>query len=111
MDPTFTKTQRRRIREVARIAYDRDLAQELAGLEGEFRRWRSGEIDSFALSAAIHQFHQGPSRKLFSQYDDSSPEWAVAHAIHRGVVSAEEAGSEALEALAKHLAFLREQGA
>ena len=111
MDPTFTKAQRRRVRELARIAYERDLSQELVRLEGEFQRWRSREIDSFGLSEAIHRFHQGPSRELFTRYDDSSLEWAVAHAIHRGVVSAEEAGPEALEALAKRLALLQEKGA
>ena len=93
------------------MAYERDLSQELARLEDEFRRWRSREIDSFALAEVIHRFHQGPSRELFSKYDDSNSEWAVAHAIHRGVVSVEEAGAEALELLARHLGFLREQGA
>ena len=92
------------------MAYERDLSRELARLEGEFRRWRSREIDAFTLSDAVHRFHQGPSRELFSKYDHSDPEWAVAHAIHRGVVSVEEAGADALESLAKHLAFLREQG-
>jgi len=109
MERTFTKAQRRRIRELARIAYERDLSEELARLEGEFRRWRAGEISPFELSDAIHTFHQGPSRKLFSKYDEAGEEWAVAHAIHRGVIGAEEAGSEVLDLLARQLAFLRDQ--
>jgi len=39
----LTKAQRRRIRELAGIAYDRELSRELTDLEQEFARWRSGE--------------------------------------------------------------------
>lgn len=111
MDPTLTKAQRRRIRELARMAYERDLAGELSRLEAEFRRWRSGEIDAFELSEVIHRFHQGPSRELFVRYDRPSLMWSVAHALHRGVITPEEAGADVRELLARHLAFLREQDA
>jgi hypothetical protein len=49
-----------------------------------------------ALSDAIHRFHQGPSRQLFSKYDHSKLEFAVAHAIHRGLLSKEEADVDAI---------------
>jgi hypothetical protein len=106
MNPDLTKAQRRRLRELGGIAYERDLSEELAKLESEFRRWRAGEIDAFALSEAIHRFHQGPARQLFSKYEDSNLEFAVAQAIHRGLLSKEEAGVDAIQMLARHLAFL-----
>jgi hypothetical protein len=109
MNPNYTKAQRRRLRELGGIAYERDLSGELAKLESAFARWRGGEIDAFELSEVIHRFHQGPSRELFSKYDHSNLEWAVAHAIHRGVITEEEAGAEATELLGRHLAFLRAQ--
>lgn len=106
MNPEFTKAQRRRLRELGGIAYERDLSEELAKLESEFRRWRGGEIDAFALSEAIHRFHQGPSRELFSKYDHSNLDLAVAHAIHRGVLTKQEAGADVIQVLERHLAFM-----
>jgi hypothetical protein len=105
----FTKAQRRRLRELGAIAYERDLSIELSKLEGEFARWRAGEIDAHDLSDHIHRFHRGPARKLFSLYDHSNRDFAVAYAIHRGLITAEEAGADALEMLRAHLAFLRDQ--
>jgi hypothetical protein len=60
-----------------------------------------------ALSDSIHRFHLGPSRELFSKYEDANLERAVAHAIHRGVVPAEEAGADVLALLGKYLDFPR----
>jgi hypothetical protein len=109
MNPSLTKGQRRQLRDLGGIAYDRDLSEHLAALESEFRRWRAGEIDAFALAEAIHQFHQGPARELFSKYQTSHLDFAVAHAIHRGVLRPEEVGAEVLAILSKHLGFLGEQ--
>jgi hypothetical protein len=105
----FTKAQRRRLRELGAIAYERDLAAELSKLETEFGRWRAGEIDAHELSERILRFHHGPDRKLFSLYEQSTLDFAVAHAIHRGVITEEEAGTEAIEMLQAHLRFLRDQ--
>jgi hypothetical protein len=71
MHPTLTKEQNRRLRELGAAAYERDLSDELTKLESEFKRWRSNEIGAFELSEAIHRFHQGPSRDLFSKYERS----------------------------------------
>jgi hypothetical protein len=109
MNPSFTKAQRRRIRELAVIAYQRELSEQLGQLELEFKRWRSGEIDPFALSERVHHFHQGPARDLYSKYEDSDLEWPVAHAIHRGIIRPDETDAAVLEVLARHLAFLRRQ--
>lgn len=111
MNRDFTKAQRRRIRELNGIAYERDLSDELTKLESEFKRWRDGEIGAFELLETIHRFHQGPSRELFSKYDHSNMDFAVAYAIHRGVLSEEEAGAGTIELLGSYLAFLREQDA
>jgi hypothetical protein len=41
------------------------LAVELRKLDGEFARWRAGEMDAFELSAVVHKFHEGPPRALW----------------------------------------------
>ena len=99
----LTKSQRRRLSELAALAYQRELDSELAKLETEFRRWRSGELSPHELSELIHAFHNGPSRELFSRYDRRFRDLAVAGAVRRGVLSEVEVGSEILSLLAPHL--------
>ena len=109
MNRDLTKAQRRRVRELGGIAYERDLSAELTKLETEFKRWRGGKLDAFELSEVIHRFHQGPSRELFSKYDYSNLDLAVAHAIHRGVLLVEEVDADTIELLGGYLASLRER--
>lgn len=111
MNRNLAKAQRRRLRELGGIAYERDLSNELAKVESAFRAWRAGELDPFELSETIHRFHQGPARALFTRYDDSNVECAVASAIHRGVLSREEAGADIVEMFDSRLACLREMDA
>ena len=103
------KAERHRLRELASVAYERELSRVLGELETEFQRWRAGEINAFDVSEAIHEFHQGASRDLFSRYAPANHEIVVAQAIHDGLVSKGEAGSALLECLAGHLALLRER--
>jgi len=107
MRPDLTKSQRRRIRELAGIAYDRELSRELTALEKEFARWRSGVITAHDLDERIHQFHQGPNRQLFTTYTGGAVELAVAAAIANGVISEAEAGPEMLEILRGGIEFAR----
>jgi hypothetical protein len=105
----LTKAQRRRLRDLCAMAYERELSADLSKLEAEFGRWRAGELDAYELSERIHRFHQGPARKLFSKYDPSNREFTVADAIHRGLITEEEAGADAIEMLRIYLDFLRER--
>lgn len=105
----MTKAQRRHLRELAATAHERELSVELGKLETDFARWRSGEIDAHQLSESIHAFHQGPSRKLYTRYTDTDPDFSVAAAVVRGILSESDVGAEMLELLARHLSFLRER--
>jgi len=102
------KAQRRRLRDLAELAYERELSRELSDLEADFARWRSGDTNAFDLSEAIHVFHQGPARELFARYGRSSQELVVAQAIHGGIISRDEAGAVMLKHLAGHLKALEE---
>lgn len=101
----LTKSQHRRLSELAALAYQRDLDAELTKLEAEFQRWRAGELSPHDLSDLIHAFHQGPSRQLFSRYDRKFRDFAVADAIRRGVLSEDEVGAEILLLLAPQLSL------
>lgn len=108
MPPETSKGRKRRLHELASLAYERELSSALGELEAEFSRWRRGEINAFDVSAAIHDFHQGVARDLFSRYQ-SDTELVVARAIHGGIISSDEAGADAIEHLAGHLAAFRSE--
>jgi hypothetical protein len=99
----ITKAQKREIRRIAGLAHDRELATALTALENQFARWRSGEIGPHDLNGAIHAFHQGPSRQLWSRYTDGYAELAVVFALQNGIVAEHEIGSDLLEILKPRL--------
>ena len=104
-----TKANRRKLRELAGVAYTRELSAELAKLERDFVQWRSGEIDPFELSDRIHRFHDGISRDLYVLYRDLSPNHAVARAIVLQWLQENEVPSEILSALELAIGFFRGQ--
>lgn len=86
MSRDLTKAQKRRLRDLAGLAYERELAAASAALLREFRRWNSKEIDVFELNEKIHEFHNGISRTLYGRYARMDPKFGVAHAIKSGVL-------------------------
>jgi len=104
-----TKANKRKLRELAGLAYKRELGHELAKLEMEFARWRGGEIDPFELSDRIHRFHDGVSRDLYVAYRDLSPIHAVARALALKVLDRTEVPSEIFAELESIIPFFEEQ--
>lgn len=82
------KEARRAIRDAASLAYERELTDALFYLADAFEEWKAGSRNSFDVSDAIHEFHQGDARQLFTRYGSSSvPDFAVASAVARGVIT------------------------
>ncbi len=76
------------IRHYVTLAYEEELRWALESLAAKFDEWRAGRLSSDELSQAIHEFHQGPSRDLFTKYNEPyfPHDLAVAHAIATGVL-------------------------
>ena len=104
-----TKAKTRKLRELAGLAYTRELGAELSKLEAEFVRWRSGEIDPFELSDLIHRFHDGVSRDLYVLYGRLPPSDSVARAVALQILQEAEVPPEVLEALERPLRFYAAQ--
>lgn len=100
-----SKSIRRRLRELAGQAYARELGAELAKLEADFARWRSGEIDPFELSDRIHRFHDGRSRELYVFYDARHPDVSVARAVGERILDRSEVPPEVLAALERQIEY------
>jgi hypothetical protein len=106
----LTKAQKRELRRLAGLAYERELSAASANLQGEFERWRKGEIDVFMLNELIHQFHDGVARDLYKLYAMGQPVWGVGAAIARGVLKKEEVNPVILEYVQGPVEFAREYG-
>jgi len=82
----YTKSQKGKLRELAGIANERELDQELEKLYRHFESWKKKEISCFELSDLIHTFHQEPSREIWKMYTFSDPDMAVSRAVALGLL-------------------------
>jgi len=106
----MSKAQKREIRKLEGVAYEREMADAVSKLQAEFERWRQGEMDVFELNERIHKFHDGISRELYKKYAmaGSAVEWVVASAVVNGIVKESEVDPAALEYLQRYIEFARQ---
>ena len=96
MSENQSKNLRKKLRQLAGMAYERELAIASEALLQEFGRWKNKEINVFELSDLIHEFHNGISRELYNCYSGHATActFNVASALHRGILTREEVGEE-----------------
>lgn len=95
----FTKSERKELRRLAGLAYERELAKALVSLEEDFKRWKKNKITAFELNEFIHKFHNGAARNLWSFYETGHTELSVRHAITEGIILKTEVNPGILEKL------------
>jgi hypothetical protein len=96
------------VRQLASLAYERELSAELVRLQGKFDEWRREVIDAFELERAIHDFHNGSARELFNRYSGSAMlDHAVAGAVISGVIGEDEVPEIAREHIIRIVGVFR----
>ena len=108
MKENFTKLERKELRKLAGLAYERELTKALKSLGEKFKQWNKNKITTFELSDFIHQFHNGISRDLWSFYASGHSETATRMALAKGVISKTEISAGILEKLKVSKIFLKE---
>lgn len=109
MPDLWSKKQRRELRELQGLAWERELEEALRQLREDFDSWRKGKISAFELSDRIHKFHNGRSRELFTLYTGRLEVWLIAHAIARGVIDESELSEDLRTELNEDIAVSRER--
>jgi len=109
MEEHWTKKQRRELRELQGLAWERELEDALRELRSDFDFWKTGEISAFELSDRIHKFHNGRSRELYNMYSGSLNNFWVETVIARGVIDEAELSDDLLDVLKDHIANCRER--
>lgn len=86
----FTKSERKTIRKLAALAWERQLRSELHKIATAISDMDKELLTPFEVNEIIHDFHNGISRKLFHRYSDSQPWFSVCRAHYDKVFSDDE---------------------
>jgi hypothetical protein len=86
----LTKKQKKHIREMAGVAYERAMAAALDKLLAAFQKWKQGKMTPFDLDEEIHQYHNGTARDLCKLYGTGDPDMAVLIALSKEILKIEE---------------------
>ena len=95
----YAKTIRKKLRELAGLAHERELSGALETLDNHFTRWRRQEIDCFELNDRIHSFHQNISSELWKTYSSMEDDFLVCRAVKLGFLSKEDVPEKVAEAI------------
>lgn len=93
----YSKAAYKKMGELSKMAYERELRGEIEKLAEQFQLWRDNRIDIWDLEEAVHKFHNGPARKLYARYRELSSEQVLPYALHKGFVAHEDLPEEIVE--------------
>jgi hypothetical protein len=100
------KKRRKVLRELAGMAYDRELDGALGELDAKFQEWRDKKICGFELNEEIHKHHNGISRQLWNKYTLDA-ETLVVMAVAQGVLDESELPPDTLADLRERIDMSR----
>ena len=95
----YPKRIRKILRELRMEAHEREIAEHLDGLWLKFQDWKAGKMSAGELNGLIHEYDRGPSREMFSFYNNLAPDLCVASAVAKGRIKPEEIPAEVREAI------------
>jgi hypothetical protein len=107
MDRDFGRRHRRALRELADLAWERELSAELTTLAASFDEWKAGRLGPHDLSDRIHRFHDDAARGLYSLYTRVHSSQLVARAVGRGVLTEADVPADLLGDLARTIEYYR----
>jgi len=87
MQADFTKSERKRIRQLASLAWERGLRIELRKIAVAVEEMECGRLTPFDVTDRIHKFHDGAARDLYKQFSGSLPWLGVCRAHFDGVLT------------------------
>jgi len=86
----LTKKQKKHIREMAGVAYERAMTAALNKLLASFQKWKQDGMTPFDLDEEIHRYHNGTARDLYNHYGTGDPDMAVLVALAKGILKIED---------------------
>ena len=93
----YPKPIKKNLKELADVAYKRELENYTEKLAKHFDSWRTKKIDCFQLKEIIHAFHNGIFRELWKKYDLPCEDILVSMAVAKNIIKKEEINSATFE--------------
>lgn len=87
MSGDLTKADKKKVRQLAGIAWERELREEIRGIADAIDEMENGSLSPFDVDVRIHEFHNGASRDLYRQYSESLPWLGVSRAFFDRVLT------------------------
>ncbi len=87
MQPKLTKSERRHVQELAGLAWERQLRDEIGTVGDAIREMEADKLCPHEVNDIIHRYHNGASRDLYMRYSDSLPWFALCRAYFDGVIT------------------------
>lgn len=105
----YRKETRKKFKELANLAWQRELDRHIASLAERFDEWRKKKIDCFQLNELIHKFHDGPSREVWKKHNNLDADVIVTMAVASGILKKEEIPQDILQYIEKQVEFCRQE--
>jgi hypothetical protein len=90
----YTKSIRKKLNDLAALAYERELEQALDELLRNFQEWKENKIDCFKLNQLIHEYHEKKSREIRNTHSGSDSDFLVYRAVKPGFLPKSEVADE-----------------
>lgn len=91
----------KKIRELALLAYERDLSRSIDVLHREMEKWKKGQMTVWDIEQSIHVFHNKTARDLYRRYAQSDSILAVSCGIAHGDIAINDVPEEVREQVQK----------
>jgi hypothetical protein len=87
MSGHLTKSDKKKVRQLAGLAWERELRQELRKIGAAIEEMENDSLSPLEVNDRIHKFHNGASHDLYRQYSGSRPWWGVCRAYFDQVLT------------------------
>jgi len=101
------KSKRKNLKELASLAYQRELEIYLSGLAKAFASWEKGDLSVFELDERIHRYHDGSAREAYKAYTGLKHRLYVARAVSLDILREEEIPPENREEIMSAANFMK----
>lgn len=104
----FTKSEVRKLRELAEMACNRELHHDLRHIASACRDFQAGHVDELALDELIRDYVEGTSTTVLARYRELEPETSVARALATRILDPAEVPGPLRKKLKRRVDALRE---
>jgi hypothetical protein len=77
----------KRMKELALLAYERDLSRCIDVIHAQMNEWKVGKMTVWDIEQSVHEFHNKIARSLYRSYVMTDTILAVAFGVAQGVIS------------------------